>query len=281
MSGADYPLLLVPHLARRVWGGDRLGESIGEAWDLSAHSNGPSTIANGPLAGHALSEVAPGLGLLAKRLDCAGNLSVQVHPRTGDPKTEAWVVLEAEEGAGVYHGFSAPIDAAGLRAALSDGSIVDRLRFVKVRPGDCVFVPSGTVHAIGAGLLLFELQQSADTTYRLYDWGREREMHVEQGLACADLDAREAIPAVQPLGGGRERLVACEHFHIDRVTGDAPLVLDPADAWTALLLTGGRARLGELEIGPGQTVLIPASAPKTTLEPLDPVSALVYGPPAT
>jgi mannose-6-phosphate isomerase len=278
MPEADYPLLLVPHLAWRVWGGNRLGDSIGEAWDLSVHPHGPCTIANGPLAGHVLAEVAPDLGLLAKRLDCQDNLSVQVHPREGDTKTEAWVVLEAAEGAGVYHGFRSEIDAAELRSALADGSVVDRLRFVEVRPGDCVFVPSGTVHAIGAGVMLFELQQSADTTYRLYDWGRDREMHVEEGLACSDLDAREAIPAVQPLGPGRERLVECDHFRIDRATGSAPLVLDPGTAWTAAFLVSGRARLGPLEIGPHQTVCIPAAAGPTTLDPLEPLTALVYGP---
>ena len=121
----DHPLLLESHLQERVWAGHALGEGIGEAWDLSVHPNGPCQIANGPWSGRTLAEAVAErpqdfggpIRLLAKRLDCGEDLSVQVHPRSGDPKTEAWVVLGARRGAGVYHGFRRTVTADEVRGA--------------------------------------------------------------------------------------------------------------------------------------------------------------------
>ena len=274
---ADYPLLLTPHLAERVWGGARLGAGVGEAWDLSVHPRGPCRIANGALAGRTLADVSAAhrdafggpIELLAKRLDCARDLSVQVHPRAGEPKTEAWLVLEAAEGAGVYHGFRRQVTVDEVRAAARDGSLPELLRFLETPPGAAVFVPSGTVHAIGTGLLLFEIQQSADTTYRLFDWGRGRELHLEQGLACADLDARDAFMGPP---------VRCDHFFVDVVDGAARL--DPGSAWTALLVVAGSGRLGDLDVVAQQTVLLPGAAGACEWRPRNGARALVYGPPA-
>lgn len=285
---ADYPLLLTPHLADRVWGGRMLGDGIGEAWDLSVHENGPSTITNGALSGKTLAEVSSAspadfggpIALLGKRLDCAQNLSVQVHPKTGDPKTEAWVVLQAEEGAGVYHGFSQAVDPSTVRAAALDGSLPSLLRFLPVQTGQCVFVPSGTVHAIGGGLVLFELQQSADTTYRLFDWGREgRELHLDQGLACSDLVSVDALAVARPLTDGSLRLCACDYFFIDRVDAQKPVALDPGDTWVTVFLITGNARVGDLTLAPGATLMLPRAAGPASLEPIGACSALVYGPP--
>ena len=279
---ADYPLHLTPYLAERVWGGSTLGEGIGEAWDLSVHPHGPSTIANGPLAGRSLADVNAAhpddfggpIELLAKRLDCAQDLSVQVHPKEGDPKTEAWIVLQAEEGAGVYHGFSGEIDAEQLRAAALDGTLPERLRFLEVQPGQCVFVPSGTVHAIGRGLLLFELQQSADVTYRLFDWGRGRDLQLDEGIACSDLENTEAIQA--PTLG--VRLVKCDHFFVDRIHEHEPYELNPRGKWVAAFVLTGSCNLGELELGAGETVVVPRAAGTAMLEPHGAFAALVYGP---
>ena len=283
---ANYPLLLAPHLAERVWGGDSLGEGIGEAWDLSVHPHGPCRIRNGPLRGETLADVAAAspadfggpLRLLAKRLDCARDLSVQVHPKEGDPKTEAWVVLRARADAGIYHGFRRPVSTSDVAVAAQDGSLPALLRFLKVRPGECVFVPSGTVHAIGGGLLLFELQQSSDTTYRLYDRGRGRELHLEQALACSDLDAGDAIRSPRPAPDGSLRLVECEHFHIDRIDGPEPHRLDPGATWTAVHLVAGNARVDEIALGPGETLLVPTAAGPRGLEPDGACTALLYGP---
>ena len=286
MDAVNDPLVLTPHLAERVWGGSMLGVGIGEAWDLSVHANGASTIANGTHAGRTLAEVSTArpddfggpIRLLAKRLDCAQDLSVQVHPKRGEPKTEAWVVLASEEGAGVYHGFSEALDADGVRAAALDGSLPQRMRFLEIEPGQCVFVPSGTVHAIGAGSLLFELQQSADVTYRLFDWGRGRDLHLDEGLACSDLKNVEATPAPVPGSGGAVRLVQCEHFFIDRVGGRDAYELNPGETWVAVFVVTGSCRIGELELGAGSTVMVPRAAGPALLEPIGSCAALVYGP---
>jgi len=283
---ADYPLLLDPHLAKRVWGAGALGEGVGEAWDLSVHANGLTHIANGALHGRTLKEVVDArpedfggpIRLLAKRLDCGDNLSVQVHPRSGEPKTEAWVVLQAKAGAGVYHGFARDVTADEVRRAAIDRTLPGLLRFLEVRTGECVFVPSGTVHAIGGGLFLFEVQQSADVTWRLFDWGRDRPLHLEEGLACSDLGAGGPRPFPRPQPDGSLRLVECEHFRVDRVDTHKPYRLDPGANWCALLLVAGAAQVGGVVVRPGRSVLLPRAAGIRHLEPKGACTALVYRP---
>lgn len=283
------PFLLDPDLAARVWGGDRLGAGIGEAWDLSVHPNGPSRVRSGPDAGRLLAEVAAArpddfggpIDLLAKRLDCAENLSVQVHPSTGDAKTEAWVVLDAAPGAGVHLGFERAVTADEVAAAALDGSLPDLLRFVELRAGDAVFVPAGTVHAVGAGLVLFELQQSSDTTYRLYDWGRSgRELHLEDGLACTDLGPAAPLTPPVPLVDGAERLVECDHFRIDRVRAAAGASLDvvPGDRWAAVHVLEGSGQASDVTVAAGDTFLVPASAGATPVVADEGLEVLLYGP---
>ena len=278
------PLVLEPHLAERVWGGDVFGPGIGEAWDLSVHPNGPSTVMDGPRQGATLAEVVAAdpdafggpIDLLAKRLDCAENLSVQVHPTDVDPKTESWVILDAQPGAGVFRGFRRTLDRAEAEAAALDGSILDLLAFHEVSRGDCVFVPAGTVHAIGAGLRLFELQQSSDTTFRLYDYGRGRELHLEAGLETATLSPSQPDRAPAPLSDGH-RLVSCAHFHVDDVTGtSAAITIDPGDRWRALLVFSGSATTGGITAPAGTTLLVPAAAGPTNVR--GPYHALRYGP---
>ncbi len=286
MIRADYPILLEPHLAQRVWAGTSLGRGVGEAWDLSVHPNGPSLVKNGALKGRTLAEVAIAspadfggpIKLLAKRLDCAQELSVQVHPVDADPKTEAWVALRAKPGAGVYHGFSRDVSADEVRAAAKDGTLPKLLRFLPLDPGGAVFVPSGTVHAIGGGLVLFEIQQSADVTYRLYDWGRDRELHLEKGLQCSNLYAALPLPGPRPIGDGQTRLVSCEHFHVDRIEATGSFRMDPMGAWKAVLVVNGSVRIGAHEASPGETLLLPRPLGPTTLFTKTKVTALAYGP---
>lgn len=284
------PFLLSPALQQRVWGGDALGPGIGEAWDLSVHDHGESTVRSGPHAGRTLADLvveAPdafggGVDLLAKRLDCAQNLSVQVHPPTGDPKTEAWVVLDAQPGAGVYLGFRDVVEAEEVARRAVDGTVDDLLEFVELAVGDAVFVPAGTVHAIGGGLVLFELQQSSDTTYRLYDWGREgRELHLDEGLAVTDLGPAAPQSPAFALDDGAQRLVACDHFVIDRaeLTDGAVLPVDPAGRWAAVLVVAGSGRLGDLAVGTGDTAVVPAPAGVVELVADGTLSVLRYGPP--
>lgn len=281
MDGQE-PLLLAPHLAERVWGGNTFGQGIGEAWDLSVHPNGPCTVQGGRHGGATLAEVVAAdpdafggpIDLLAKRLDCADDLSVQVHPATGDPKTESWVVLNAAPGAGVHHGFRRRIDRAEAEAAALDGSIMDLLAFHEVRQGDGVFVPAGTVHAIGRGLQLFELQQSSDATFRLYDYGRGRELHLDDGLAVADLCPSKPRSTPTQLSDGY-RLVSCAYFHVDEV-GGTRVAIDPGDRWQALLVLSGSATVGAKSASAGTTLLVPASAGPTDVG--GPCHALRYGP---
>jgi len=286
MAKADYPLLLSSHLAKRVWAGNTLGEGIGEAWDLSVHPNGPSTIRNGGLQGRTLAEVTDEMPecfggpieLLAKRLDCGHDLSVQVHPKNGDSKTEAWVVLRGDKSAGVYHGFRDPVTPRQIRDAAQDGSLPELLRFVSVRPGQCVFVPSGTVHAIGGGLFLFELQQSADTTFRLYDWGRGRDLHLDEGLQCCELNGADGLPAPHRDADGSLCLVDCDHFRVNRVDTHAEFQIDPGPQWRALFVVAGAATIGGETLIPGDTALVPTAAGATTVTPGASCTALLYGP---
>ena len=267
------PLTFQPQLKDYVWGGRNLERLFGrplpegvtaESWEISAHRSAPTLVDDGPLAGTSLPELAARYGtrlagrratgalekgafpLLFKLLDANQALSVQVHPsdahtRPGETgKTEMWYVLHAEPGAEVILGVTPDIDAATLRHAASEGRIEELLNRVAVRPGDAVLVPAGTVHAILPGVVLAEIQQSSDVTYRLYDWGRPgpedggRELHVEQALAAAGFGHDDApasgSPASQPPGvqspavvedrNGvrRETLAACDKFVVERVT---------------------------------------------------------------
>lgn len=306
------PLPLRPRLVRRVWGGGALrsllGEDgvdvdpgagpFGEAW----LADGASVVARGPLAGSTVAELAERWGeelvgtltvarygrrlaLLVKLLDAADDLSVQVHPdddyalrreaATGHlGKTEAWYVLRAEPRAYVLRGFVRPVTREEVRAAALDGSLPELLQRVAVGPGDVVVNPAGTVHAVGKGLLLYEVQQSSDLTYRLFDYGRRdaagrpRELHLDKALDVADLSAAPAtLPRPPAPGPGRwRRLVARPEFVLDAV-----LLRPDADAAGAtapeschlLTVVDGAARLfagGEqLELTTGATALLPAA----------------------
>jgi len=217
---------LVPQFKTRVWGGRRLAERFGleatepisEAWMVYDEN----VIASGPYAGRRLAEVLPELGeaflgralverygyrlpLMVKFLDTAQWLSVQVHPddayaRAHEAhtdwlgKAEAWVVLEAEPGAQVIYGVKRPVTREELRAAALDGSILELLNFVPVEKGDVIYVPPGTIHALGPGLLVYEVSQRSDLTYRLYDYGRGRELHLDSALEVTRLEPLEVKP---------------------------------------------------------------------------------------
>jgi mannose-6-phosphate isomerase len=211
------PLFLEPVFKERIWGGDRLrtefgytipNEKTGECWGISAHPHGPSTIKNGPLAGKTLIEAwrenrdwfgevsTEEFPLLTKILDAQTDLSVQVHPddayarkieKVPYGKTECWYVMKAAEGAEIVFGHHA--DSKETFQSMIENGVWDKLlRRVKVKPGDFFYVPSGTIHAIGAGIMILETQQSSDVTYRVYDYGRkdaegnERELHLESAI---------------------------------------------------------------------------------------------------
>ena len=216
-----YPLTFHPIFKERVWGGRALEELfgkrlpakvlIGESWEISDRPNDESTIANGKFAGKSLrwlmdnfkreilGDARPANGnrfpILCKILDAREKLSVQVHPSAemagklkGEPKTEMWFIAQAPPGAELFAGLKRGVARAEFEKRICDGSVADCLHRVPVREGDALFLPSGRVHAIGGGLVIFEIQQNSDTTYRVFDWnrtgldGKPRELHVAQSL---------------------------------------------------------------------------------------------------
>lgn len=221
-----YPLTFHPVFKERVWGGRSLeklygkalppGVPIGESWEISDRPGDASVIANGPLAGKdlrwamehhqrdLLGDMKPQNGrfpLLIKILDAREKLSLQVHPPArkaaelgGEPKTEMWYITQAEPGAELYVGLRRGVTREEFGEKIQTGDVVDCFHRVPVKAGDAMFLPSGRVHAIGAGLVLFEIQQNSDTTYRVFDWNRvgldakPRELHVAQSLASIDFD---------------------------------------------------------------------------------------------
>ena len=312
-----YPLRFEPIFQSMLWGGDRLpglfgrdaAGPVGEAWVLSDVDGHPSRVANGPLAGTTLRELLADdprriLGsaaaphgrfpLLLKFIDARQELSVQVHPtddqahakRPGTAgKTEAWVILDADPATSrIYAGFRPGVTADTFRAALAAKTTPQTLHSFTPRPGDCVFLSAGTVHAIGANVLLFEVQQTSDTTYRLYDWdrvdaktGKPRELHVADGLDCSDFAAGPCDPVDPEPDGGRERLVGCGHFTLHRVTTDTPVSLGAAGECRAVVVTAGRGRLGGEAAGFGDVVLLPAEVGACELAPDGPMTVLECG----
>lgn len=313
------PLRFDPVFKENLWGGTRLPgflrrpaptpDPIGEAWVLSDVDGSPSRVAGGPFAGATLRQLLadhprellggakPANGrfpLLLKFIDARQELSVQVHPDDAraaaaipgaSGKTEAWVVLEANPATSrIYAGFRAGVTAADFRAALAAKTTPRTLHSFTPNPGDCVFLDAGTVHAIGADVFLFEVQQTSDITYRLYDWDRvdaktkrPRELHVEAGLACADFARGPCRPVTAPAG----RLAGCAYFTLDRHTGPAPFAVGAAGACRVVVCVGGSGELawgGERSpLAPGDVVLLPASAGAATCHPAGTLTVLECG----
>ncbi len=306
------PLRLEARLDSRLWGGERLGAWMGlaeaparlaEAW-LVYDQN---LISSGPFAGRSLAQAAQALGaelvgtrsfqrsgaefpLMAKLIDAEDRLSVQVHPDDAfarqleaesgfQGKTEAWHILESRPGADVYLGFSQEVDRARVEAAALDGSLPRLLRSLELSPGDTVLVPARTVHAINGGLLLFEIQQRSDLTYRLFDYdrrgpdGKPRPLHLERALQVADL--ARAPGKVQPRPGSAPfatRLVCCDFFGLDRWELTEPVALSTVPETFEILspvegqLTLGWAQ-GSLRLGRGEAVVLPAALGEYSLTP--------------
>ena len=191
MKSELYPLVFEPDIHPTRWGVER--------WLVSAHEFAPSVIANGPLRGNSLREVMPDLKVLVKVLDVKHRLSLQVHPNEsnaaatgGEPKTELWHVLQSEKGASIIAGFRARVNESKLLRALATETVEKIVRSHRVAAGETCFIPGGLVHALGGGLKVFEVQQSSNSTYRLYDWGlvgadgRPRPLHVAESLKTLD-----------------------------------------------------------------------------------------------
>jgi mannose-6-phosphate isomerase len=318
-----YPLRFEPIYQYRLWGGRRLsgllstplpGDGpIGEAWALSDRDDHQSQVVNGPLKGRTIGdlmehfreqlmgELAPRFRrfpLLLKFLDAREMLSVQVHPSDAHPellppgetgKTEAWVVIEAEKGSLIYAGLPPGTTAAELRHSLTNGTIADHLHCIVPKPGDAVFTPAGTVHTLGGGVVVFEVQQNSDVTFRLYDWGhvdaktgQPRPLQVDEAFACIDFDGDAGglvAPYVEATSPVRhERLFDCEAFQLCRLIGQAPFTVGAtAEPRVVVCLVGsGQIEHGKISypVSKGDIWLLPAEAGACAFRPRGEVTLL-------
>jgi mannose-6-phosphate isomerase len=308
-----YPLRFRPILRQYLWGGRRLaqlgkplgsGEHYAESWEICDHAADQSVVQAGPLVGKTLHELVsqhgaellgrhhplPRFPLLLKFLDAQERLSVQVHPNDQqaarlDPpdlgKTEAWVVLDAEPGSLLYVGLKRGFDRAALQRELARGTCELCLHSLESRPGDCVLVPAGMVHAIGGGLLIAEIQQASDATFRLFDWnrrgpdGKPRPLHVAQALETIDYGLgpgqfQAPKSTENPLV---ERLVTCDKFLLDRWEFERQVAIGGDGRFHILVVVSGAATVERDAVGEplqrGGTLLVPAATGPVRLEPHD------------
>lgn len=304
-----HPMLLIPAYKDNLWGGSRLKTEYGkqtettplaESWELSCHKDGasalrgeeaatlPEYIARHPEAVGIRGARFAYFPVLFKLIDAKQNLSVQVHPDDSYAlraegeygKTEQWIILECEPGAKLVFGFRRDISKAELRAKIADDSFMEAVNFVPVQRGDVFFIPAGTLHAIGAGIVIAEIQQNSNSTYRVYDYGRlgadgkPRALHVEKALDVTDTAAYKAPPVNFPerqQGGCRiETLADCDYFKTERLTlaGTCPLLVDEG-SFLGLFCAEGEVNLesagGVLRLIKGQTAFLPAGLGGCTL----------------
>jgi mannose-6-phosphate isomerase len=309
-----YPLRFEPIFKELIWGGRRLatvlnkplgeGTRYAESWEIADHRLDVSRVADGPLAGTLLRDLVRDRGeellgsnvgrrnhfpLLVKFLDAHQVLSVQVHPdddlgwrlARDSGKTEAWVVVHTEPGSVIYAGLRPGVTRSEFAAALEDGAVEPLLHCFRARPGDCILIPAGTVHAIGAGVVLAEVQQMSDATFRVHDWGRvgadgqPRPLHRAEALEAIDVEAgpvHPLRPRVEPMAGGsRERLARCRYFALERLRLDGPAEVGSTQRFTILLGLSGSAEvrhpLGAAALEFGQTLLLPAALGACALNP--------------
>jgi mannose-6-phosphate isomerase len=309
-----YPLRFEPIYQYRLWGGRRLADllaaplpgdgPIGEAWVLSDRDDYPSLVADGPLKGSTigqlleqspeqlLGKLAPRFRrfpLLLKFLDAREMLSVQVHPGGEAGTTEAWLVLEAGPQSRIYAGLKAGTTVDDLRRALTNGAVTEHLVYFTPKPGDGVFLPGGTVHSLGGDVVVFEVQQNSDVTFRLYDWGhvdaktgQPRALQIDQALACIDF-AEGAVGPVGPLVETatpveRERLFHCEYFWLWRLRGQSPFTVGTAGEPRVLVCIEGAGQVehrgATYAVGKGDVWLLPAVVGACAFRPRGRVSLL-------
>jgi mannose-6-phosphate isomerase len=318
------PLRFEPFLRPMVWGGRQLGEVLnkplpsgatyGESWEISDHPSHASLISHGPHKGQTLRHLMERQSVallgtaasghsrfpwLVKLLDAWDWLSVQVHPNEGDvvrlwpgegSKTEAWFVMAAAPNSRVYAGLLPGVDEKVLRKALHEGTVGDCLHQFSPRPGDCVFLPAGTVHAVGGGVMMAEVQQTSDATFRLFDWnrrdsrGQTRQLHIEEALACINWSSGPVQPvrarsyprgesaSPQPSSGSmRQRLVNCSYFALEYLRSSEPLTCGGSGGLQVLLVLHGHGRLwtgeGVWQLSTGDTLLLPAALDSLACHP--------------
>lgn len=299
----DQPLVFEPLFMERVWGGRRLetllgkrlppSVRIGESWEIVDREEAQSVVHEGPFRGWTLHELwverraqifGTGLPesrrfpLLFKVLDAQERLSVQVHPPAevaprlnGEPKTEMWYLLDALLDSDLYAGLKQGVDRESFERSLHEGHVAGQLHSFPIKAGDAMFIPSGRVHAIGAGNLIVEVQQNSDTTYRVFDWnrlgldGKPRELHIAESMASINFDDTE--PAiVEPAG---DVLVECVEFCVERWTLDQPRE-SAGHNFAIFAVIEGRVECGGRTFDRGAFFLLAASSTDRELRPLTP-----------
>jgi mannose-6-phosphate isomerase len=307
MPYLDGPIRLLPIFKERIWGRTNLApyfastghtEPIGEIWYTSSENQTSLGISLGGLietepgilgtnASPAHPDVCP---LLAKMLFTTDRLSVQVHPddeyaekhHKSLGKTEAWYVVDAQPAAEVAVGFRERLTPERLRDAARTGEIEALLDWRRVKPGDVIYVPAGTVHAIGAGVTICEVQENSDITYRLYDYGRPRELHLEHGMKVSRLGPHEHDQQTIPLAPWRDQLVANSYFRIERLRLRRAARLDAKLSFYLLLIClRGTGTIAEQPFEPGECWLIPAGASELEIAGRDLELLLTYTSPST
>lgn len=318
-----YPLRFEPIFRRYIWGGRRLGSVLhksiddgndyAESWEIVDHGMDQSIVAFGPEKGKTLNQLVREdcmslLGmpteqfpLLFKFLDCNRKLSVQVHPNDRQAaqltppdlgKTEAWVILDAEPDSVIYAGLKEGVDAPRLHEATENGTVEDCLNQYHPRIGDCIFIQAGTVHALGSGLLVAEIQQASDTTFRLFDWnrvdanGNARPLHIQQAFDVIDFDGGPVSPQVPGPTSDPDsvQLVDCEKFILERWSFCEPKSLYCQGQFRLLVVLEGSVHVERdpsgLPLEKGHSMLVPADCVELDLVPSEPSTLLIVRPPA-
>ncbi len=295
-----YTLKLKPALKDYLWGGIRLKteykmesdlEKVAEAWVLSTHKDGPGIVLNGDLKGKTLIEAVEAFGkeclgengkkfsyfpILIKLIDAKDDLSVQVHPDDeyalgveGEyGKTEMWYIVDCDEGATLYYGFNEEITKEQFRQKIADNTITDVLNKVPVKKGDVFFIPSGTIHAIGKGILIAEIQQNSNTTYRVSDYGRlgadgkPRPLHIDKAVEVTNL-----TPPPQQTDLTDGTLAECEYFNVKIYnTNNVKSINIGAESFSALLCLEGEVSFDGVTLKKGDCAFIPANRGEITFD---------------
>lgn len=311
-----YPLRFEPVYKEKIWGGTKLKEvfnrklpnnKIGESWEVTAHPNGTSIISNGDFKGKKITslieecpeemlgskvkyDVKRRFPLLVKFLDANDKLSVQVHPDDdyaqrveGEPgKTEMWYIIDAKVGAKLIYGLKPGTTRDELARAIRNGTLKRYLNEVEVKRGDILFIPAGTIHAIGEGILLAEIQQNSDTTYRVYDWnrpgkdGKPRPLHIDKALDIINFNQETIKAKSKPLifkGNSYTRyfLAACPYFVTEKLDIRGSYSLSPTgERFYVIIALDGEGRLlhrsSSYKLAPGTTFFLPAALDRVTIE---------------
>lgn len=264
-----YPLKLDSVNKDIIWGGTTLGEKynkpsgkLAEAWELAVHPEGICRIENGEYAGMLLSDYlgSKDFPIMIKLIDARDRLSIQVHPA----KTEMWYIVEAEPGASLVYGLKESFDEDSFRAALNGGTVTELLNYVPVKAGDVFFIPQGLVHAIGAGILIAEIQENSNVTYRVYDYGRlkdgvPRELHVDQAMKTVKDFTEKEIEALRFSRGKKENglLADCRYFKTKLVDTEGSTAFPAENGFVSVICLDGHGDIDGEYIAKGDSYFIP------------------------